>query len=95
MAEDPGEIREAITRTRADIAATMQELGDKADVKARVSGAVNEKAAAVNDKAVEWKDQAAASQIASEPPGLAAMAAIAGVTVAVMLVWSRLRRRRH
>jgi transcription initiation factor TFIIIB Brf1 subunit/transcription initiation factor TFIIB len=49
VAEDPGEIREAIEQTRQEIAETMQALGGKADVKARAS-----------DKIAEGKQLAAA-----------------------------------
>ncbi len=37
MAEDPGQIREAIEQTRADISETVQAIGQKADVKGRAA----------------------------------------------------------
>ncbi len=37
MAEDPGQIREAIAQTRADIGETVQAIGEKADVKGRAA----------------------------------------------------------
>lgn len=37
MAEDPGQIREAIGQTRADIGETVQAIGDKADIKGRAA----------------------------------------------------------
>lgn len=46
MAEDPSEIREAIDETRAELADTVEALGQKADVKGRAQ-----------DKATESKDQ--------------------------------------
>ena len=42
MAESPDAIREAIDETRRDLADTIQALGEKADVKARVAGKVQE-----------------------------------------------------
>lgn len=43
MAQDPGQIREAIEETRADIARTMEALGQKADVKQRLRQQVRDK----------------------------------------------------
>ena len=57
MAEDPGQIREAIDETRSEIAGTMQALGAKADVKGRVTEAVNEKAGVVREKASQPQSQ--------------------------------------
>ncbi|HEY2564130.1 MAG TPA: DUF3618 domain-containing protein [Acidimicrobiales bacterium] len=42
MAEDPSAIREAINETRADLAETIDALGQKADVKARGADKLNE-----------------------------------------------------
>lgn len=42
MAEDTGAIRQAIERTRGDIAETMEALGHKADVKSRLSEGLKE-----------------------------------------------------
>ncbi len=54
MAEDPGQIREAIEQTRADIGETVQAIGDKADVKGRAA----QKAAARRDQLKETSSQA-------------------------------------
>ncbi len=37
MAQDPGEIREAIEHTRQEIGETVQAIAEKTDVKARAS----------------------------------------------------------
>ena len=54
MAEDPGQIREAIEQTRADIGETVQAIGDKADVKGRAA----QKAAARRDQLKKTSSQA-------------------------------------
>jgi uncharacterized protein DUF3618 len=54
MAEDPGQIREAIEQTRADIGETVQAIGDKADVKGRTA----RKAAAGRDQLKKTSSQA-------------------------------------
>ncbi len=54
MAEDPGQIREAIEQTRAGIGETVQAIGDKADVKGRAA----QKAAARRDQLKKTSSQA-------------------------------------
>ncbi len=57
MAEDPSQIREAIEDTRAEIAETMEALGQKADVKGRLSGEVKEKADELKTTAISSAEQ--------------------------------------
>lgn len=57
MAEDPGQIREAIDETRAEIAETMQALGEKADVKGRVTGQIRSRSEELKAQAAESADQ--------------------------------------
>jgi hypothetical protein len=82
VAEDPGQIREAIAETRSEIADTVQALGEKADIKARVGTTVQE----TTD---EWKQRAA------ENPEKVRAAAIASAVVLVLFLWHRRRRRHH
>lgn len=56
MAQDPGQIREAIDQTRADIGETVQAIGDKADIKGRAA----KKAAARRDQLKKTSSQAQA-----------------------------------
>lgn len=58
MAEDSGQIREAIEGTRSEIAETVQALGGKADVKGRISETVNEKTAELKTRAAGLQDSA-------------------------------------
>jgi ElaB/YqjD/DUF883 family membrane-anchored ribosome-binding protein len=51
MAQDPSEIREQIAETRSELAGTVQELAQKADVKRRVRESVSESAAELQDRA--------------------------------------------
>ena len=68
MAEDAGQIREAITETRSEIAETMQALGEKADVKARLGEAVNSKTSDLKAKAASLQDQARSALPESAQP---------------------------
>lgn len=58
MAEDSGQIRAAIEETRSDLADTVQALGQKADVKSRVGGAVAEKTAELKTRAASLQETA-------------------------------------
>lgn len=58
MAEDSGEIRAAIEETRSELAETVQALGEKADVKGRIGGAVNEKTAELKARAATLQESA-------------------------------------
>lgn len=58
MVEDSGQIREAIEETRSDIAETVQALGEKADVKNRISETVNERTAELKARAAALQDSA-------------------------------------
>jgi len=58
VAQDSGQIRQAIEETRAELADTMQALGEKADVKARVSGVVSEKTAELKTRASSLEESA-------------------------------------
>ena len=58
MAEDSGEIRAAIEETRSELADTVQALGEKADVKARIGAAANEKTAELKARASSLQDSA-------------------------------------
>jgi hypothetical protein len=66
MAQDTGQIREAIDETRAEIAETIEALGHKADVKARLNQAAIDK----RDSALSW-----AQSIGKDPVRLGAVAA--------------------
>lgn len=57
MAEDPGQIREAIEETRLEIAETIGALGRKADVKGRLSEQVKEKTEELKTTAVASAEQ--------------------------------------
>jgi hypothetical protein len=56
MAEEPSQIREEIERTRAEMAETVQALGEKADVKARLRQKVQEDGAQLQRRAAELSD---------------------------------------
>ncbi len=85
MAEDPGAIREAIATTRAEMAETIEALGRKADVKARV----NEKVTVTADHAKEALSDAAAKSTESPWPVVGAAAAVA--LLVALLLWRRRR----
>ncbi|MDQ6840623.1 MAG: DUF3618 domain-containing protein [Actinomycetota bacterium] len=53
MVEDPGSIRETIEETRAEMAETIEALGEKADVKGRASDKMTETTEQVKAKAAE------------------------------------------
>jgi MYXO-CTERM domain-containing protein len=58
VAEDPGQIRQAIEETRAEIAGTVQALGEKADVKGRLNQVVAEKTSELRGRATELQESA-------------------------------------
>lgn len=58
MAEDSSQIRASIEETRSELAETVQALGEKADVKGRIGGAVNEKTAELRARAATLQDSA-------------------------------------
>lgn len=56
MAQDPGQIREEIEHTRAELAATVQALGEKADVKGRIKSSAAETIDRVQDKTRDLRE---------------------------------------
>ena len=109
MAEDPSQIREAIEDTRAEIAETMEALGQKADVKGRLSEEVKEKAdelkttarSSLPESAYPAADAAmarvreTASSVSSDPARTRRLAMAAGAVVTLLLLRRRRRRRRN
>lgn len=105
MVEDTGQIREAIEATRADIAETMEALGQKADVKTRLSHGVKEKADEVKTQVTASAEQFRArlssldgaapdSRPASALPAIPAPVAVAaGIAMMFLLVMARRRHR--
>lgn len=109
MAEDPGEIRQAIAQTREEMADTIQALGAKADLKHQAEGKLEDAKASAGEllAKVEAKvpEQARPALAAAEArtkslaqrmraaPG--ASAAIGGGVVLVLMVLRRRRRRRR
>ena len=85
MAEEPGQIREAIAQDREDLATTVQALAEKADVKARVKETVADSAQRV--KEVTPSD--AAEEVRRRPVPYA----VAAVVVLGLLIMRRRRRR--
>lgn len=73
MAEDPGQIREAIEETRAEIAETMEALGQKADVKGRVTEQVKEKTEELRSTAAASAEQVRARLTAVQEQARAAL----------------------
>ena len=56
MAQDPSEIRDEIAQTRAELAATVQALGEKADVKGRIKSSAAETIDRVQDKTRDLRE---------------------------------------
>jgi ElaB/YqjD/DUF883 family membrane-anchored ribosome-binding protein len=56
MAEEPSQIREEIERTRAEMAETVQALGEKVDVKTRLREKMQEDTAQLQRRAAELGD---------------------------------------
>ncbi len=57
MDQDPSQIREEIEGTRADLADTIEALGQKADIKGRVAEKVKEGSERLTEKAHDTADQ--------------------------------------
>ena len=85
MAEDPGEIREAIAQTREDLAQTIQALGEKADVKQQAGKKLEEVKASAADTMGKVEDKI--------PSRARPVVAAAGVAILVLVVRRRRRRR--
>jgi len=83
---DVDELRREIDSTREHLGGTVQELADRADVKARVQEQVQERMAVLRAKAAD-----AGEQVRANP---APVAAAVGGTVAVVSLIGLLRRRR-
>jgi ElaB/YqjD/DUF883 family membrane-anchored ribosome-binding protein len=80
MGEDPGQIRQQIEETRAQMGDTVDALAHKADVKGRAKDAISEKKDKAMESITQTKDQAAG--VAQQNPiGLA----IGGVAVGFLL----------
>lgn len=73
MAEDPGQIREAIEETRIEIAETMAALGQKADVKARINEQVKEKTEELKASALSSAEQVKAKLGSAQEQARAAL----------------------
>lgn len=73
MAEDTSQIRQAIEETRAEIAETMEALGQKADVKARLSEQVKDKTEELKAAAVSSAEQVKAKLETVQEQALAAL----------------------
>ena len=73
MAEDPSQIREAIEETRIEIAETMEALGQKADVKGRLSEQVKVKTEDLRATAVASAEQVKAKLGSAQEQARAAL----------------------
>ena len=73
MAEDTSQIREAIEETRSEIAETMEALGQKADVKSRLSEQVKEKTEELKTTAIASAEQVKAKLESVQDQALAAL----------------------
>jgi hypothetical protein len=94
VAEDPGQIRQAIDETRAEIAGTVQALGEKADVKGRLDHAVAEKTSELKSRASELQGTVSELLPGSDPAKKRAAMWVAG-TLLILAVIRRRKRRRH
>lgn len=107
MVDEASKIREEIANGRAELAETVQALVEKADVKARVKGAVSENAEQVQQKASQLAGRAkdvskstvessrSAVENVSRRGAGGSVPYIAGGVVAVLLLWVLVRRRRR
>ena len=84
---DLDELRREIDSTREHLGGTVQELADRADVKARVHEQVQERVSDLRSRALD-----AGEQVRANP---APVAAAAGGTAAVVGLVALLRRRRR
>lgn len=91
MVEDTSQIRQAIEATRADIAETMEALGQKADVKTRLTHGLKEKAEEVRTQVSASADQVRSGERWPDPAARVALAA--GLTMMFLLVMVRRRHR--
>ncbi len=73
MAEDTSQIREAIEETRSDIAVTIEALGQKADVKGRLTEEVKEKAAEIKTTARSSAEELKARLTSAQEQALSAL----------------------
>ena len=89
MAEDTSQIREAIEETRSDIAETMQALGEKADIKGRLSGQFTQTADSLKSTATARSEEVKAKIGATQHKVRAALADSAEPTAQALV--SRLR----
>jgi hypothetical protein len=92
VVEDTGQIRQAIEATRADIAETMEALGQKADVKTRVTHGLKEKAEEVRAQVSASADQVRSGERWPDPAARVALAA--GLAMMFLVVMVRRRHRR-
>ncbi|HET9076759.1 MAG TPA: DUF3618 domain-containing protein [Acidimicrobiales bacterium] len=89
MAEDASQIRQAIEETRADIAVTMEALGQKADVKERLSEQVKEKTGELKTTAAASVEQVRAKLGTVQEQALAALPESAQPTADAALAKAR------
>ena len=73
MAQDPSQIREAIEETRVEIAETIEALGQKADVKGRLTEQVKEKTEELKATAVASAEQVKAKLGSAQEQARAAL----------------------
>jgi hypothetical protein len=93
MKDDPDAIRQDIEETRERMSERVDAIGQKADVKERVSEAVAERRAAMADTAATAADQATALVVRRRRPIGIAAAAVAAVGFVAGVVYLRLRPR--
>jgi len=96
--QEPGEIREAIEQTRAQIGGTIEAIADKADVKARASDKVTEQREKLRATSSELRSKAvdATHQIRrrSPLPAWPTFILLAGATSLLLAFIARSRHRR-
>jgi hypothetical protein len=89
-APDQAELQEEIERTREDLAATIDELTGRLDVKARAQDKVAEVKAQASDQLHHLRDRATDADGRPRPPVIAVAAALLAAAVTVVVI----RRRR-
>lgn len=104
MAQEPSEIREEIAETRDELAGTVQQLVEKADVKARVKEKVSENASDLQARASDMttkvremgpeKAKASASLVADRAQQRPWILIAAGIGALIVLVMVGRRRRK-
>jgi hypothetical protein len=98
--QDPDELRMQIEHTRDELAATVQALAEKADVKGRAAVKAHEVAGRARERALQAKQAAIAeSQVAREQIGRTQaempwlLPSAGGIAMVSLIIWYVVRRR--